>query len=123
MTTKETVQGYLDALKQKGAWQSFFADDVVFLSMTSPVRQVNGKAAFLESAKGFYGMIGSMAIKEVIADGERACALTHYQLRPPVGNPFDSDVAEIFTVKNGKITSFAIYFDLTPYPKPGAPKQ
>jgi ketosteroid isomerase-like protein len=64
-----------------------------------------------------------MSVNELLVDGERACALTHYDLRPPVGNPFVSDVAEIFTVKNGKITSFAIYFDTAPFPSPGASKK
>jgi ketosteroid isomerase-like protein len=43
--------------------------------------------------------------------------LTHYELKHPNGNIFSSDVAEIFTVKNGKITSFEIYFDTAPFPK------
>ncbi len=52
-----------------------------------------------------------------MVDGDKACALTRYQLRPPNGNAFTSDVAELFTVKNGKIDSFAIYFDSAPFPK------
>lgn len=37
---------------------------------------------------------------------------------PPGRAPFASDVAELFTVRDGKIDSFAIYFDTAPYPKP-----
>jgi hypothetical protein len=40
-------------------------------------------------------MITAMKVKGLLIDGERACALTHYDLQPP------SD----------------IYFDTAPYPK------
>jgi ketosteroid isomerase-like protein len=40
-----------------------------------------------------------------------------YELQPPVGPAFSSDVAEIFGVQDGKITSFEIYFDSAPFAK------
>ena len=52
-----------------------------------------------------------------MTDGDRAVALTRYQLGGPGGASFSSDVAEVFSVANGKITSFAIYFDSAPFPK------
>jgi hypothetical protein len=42
--------------------------------------------------------------------------MTHYDLRGPAG-PFTSDVAEVFTIRDGKIHSFDIYFDSAPFPK------
>jgi len=81
-------------------------------------KQVNGKAAALPGLRRFYSMVSTFVVREVIVEGERACALTRYSLQPPNGGPsFTSDVAEIFTVRNDKITSFAIYFDTAPYPK------
>jgi ketosteroid isomerase-like protein len=53
----------------------------------------------------------------LIIDGDQACALTHYRLRSPSGNVFNSDVAEVFHVTDGKVDSFAIYFDTAPFPK------
>ena len=50
-------------------------------------------------------------------EGVKACALTHYQLQAPGGSKFQSDVAELFTVRDGKIDAFAIYFDTAPFPK------
>ena len=121
MTTRETVQGYFDGVTRQQGWEAFLADGIAFTSFTSPVRQVTGKAEFLEATRRFYSMIASLQVKELILDGERACALTHYELQPPGKAPFGSDVAELFTVKDGKIDSFAIYFDTAPYPKqPGA---
>jgi len=117
MTTKETIQGYFNSLKQKTGWESFLSDGMIFTSFTSPIKQVTGKEAYLESTKRFYSMIVSFEIKDLLIEEDKACALTHYELQPPKGNTFSSDVAEIFTVKNGKINSFTIYFDSSPFPK------
>jgi ketosteroid isomerase-like protein len=117
MTTKATIDGYFDSLKQQKAWESFLADDMVFTSFTSPIRQVNGKAAFLESTKRFYSGIITFEVRDLLVDGEKACALTRYQLQRPGMPAFESNVAELFHVRDGKITSFDIYFDSAPFPK------
>jgi ketosteroid isomerase-like protein len=57
-----------------------------------------------------------MQVRDVLVDGNRAVAFTHYNLGGPNG-PFTSDVAEVFEVKDGKIGSFAIYFDSAPFQK------
>jgi ketosteroid isomerase-like protein len=117
MTTRDTVQGYFTCLKQKKGWEPFLSDDMVFNSFTSTVKQITGKAAYLEATKRFYSTIISVTVKDLLVEGEKACALTHYELRPPEGKAFSSDVAEIFKVRNGKIGSFDIYFDSVPFPK------
>jgi ketosteroid isomerase-like protein len=118
MTTKDTVQGYFDCLQRKAEWESFLAGDMVFTSNTIPVKRVNGRDAYLQATKRFYSMIAAMEVRDLIVEGDKACALTHYELRPPTGGPaFESEVAEIFSVANGKIESLAIYFDSAPFPK------
>jgi len=62
-------------------------------------------------------MINAMEVKDLIVEGYKACALTHYELQPPGGRAFASDVAEVFTVQEGRINSFDIYFDSSPFPK------
>jgi ketosteroid isomerase-like protein len=57
-----------------------------------------------------------MEVRQLTVDGDRAVALTRYQLRGPTGD-FTSDVAEAFGVADGKISSFGIYFDTAPFPK------
>ena len=118
MTTKETIQRYLDAIKQKKGWESFLADDIAFTSYTNPVKQLKGRDACLQALKRFYSMVANVSVGDLIVEGDKACALTSYELQPPTGAPaFESDVAEIFSVSSGKIDSFAIYFDTAPYPK------
>jgi ketosteroid isomerase-like protein len=117
-TTKDTIQRYFDRLQQRGDWQGLFADDVVFTSRTSSGRQLRGRDAFVQGAGGFYRMILDAEMRDLIVDGDKACALTHYRLQPPNGGAvFESDVAEVFTVRDGAIDSFTIYFDSAPYPK------
>ena len=116
MSTKEIVQRYFEELTKKGNWESFLSDDLEFTSFTSPVKHVAGKAAYLDSTKRFFSMIRSLEMRDLIIDGTKACAFTGYQLQGPAGS-FHSDVAELFTVTDGKISSLAIYFDTAPFPK------
>jgi hypothetical protein len=62
-------------------------------------------------------MIRSLELRELLVEHDRACALTTYQLQPPTGPAFTSDVAEVFAVRDGKISSLDIYFDSSPFPK------
>ena len=48
-TTRETIKGYFDALAQKKDWGSLLADDIAFTSLTSPVKRVAGKEAYVIS--------------------------------------------------------------------------
>ena len=118
MTTTDTVQGYFASLTQKNGWEAFLSDNMVFTSFTSPIKQLRGRATYLESTKRFYSMITAVEVRDLMVDGQRACALTRYHLQPPGGAPaFTSDVAEVFGVRDGRIRSFDIYFDTAPFPK------
>jgi hypothetical protein len=88
---------------------------MVFTSFVSPIKQVTGKAAYIESTRRFFSMVVSVEVRDLIIEGEKACVLSRYGLRPPKGDAFHCDVAEIFTVKNGMIESLAIYFDTSPF--------
>jgi ketosteroid isomerase-like protein len=62
-------------------------------------------------------MITSVELRDLLVDHDKACALTTYRLQPPGGPAFTSDVAEVFAVRDGKISSLDIYFDSSPFPK------
>jgi ketosteroid isomerase-like protein len=118
MTTRETIQEFFDRLEEQREWESLLSDDIVFTSLTSPVESVSGKDACLQATQPFYSTVKAMEVRDLLVDGERACALTRYEVQPPNGAAtFQSDVAEIFTVRDGRIASFSIYFDPSPYPK------
>ena len=117
MSTRAVVESYLDALKARKEWKEFFRDDVKFVSHVAPPKTVTGRAAFLESSRRFYSMIASVEVSALLVEGDRACALTRYRLQVPNGPSFFSEVAEIFQVADGKISSLEIYFDSSPFPK------
>jgi ketosteroid isomerase-like protein len=117
MTTRDTVQAYFDRLSEKRDWETFLSDDLEFTSFGTPSKHVTGRAEFRESTKRFYSMIKTLTVKDMIVDGERACALVRYELQPPGGPMLESHVAEVFEVREDKIRSFAIYFDSAPFPK------
>jgi TfoX/Sxy family transcriptional regulator of competence genes len=89
MTTRDTIQGYFDSLKQKGAWDAFLANEMLFTSFTTPIKRVTGKGAYLEATKRFYSMIKTLGIRGIVVEGERGCVLTRYELQPP-GGPFST---------------------------------
>ena len=118
MTVRDTIESYYERLGQRAGWDAVFADDVAFTNFASPVRRVAGKEAFLQATRRFYGSVGSLEVRELVVDGAYACALVRYEVQPPNGAPpFESHVAEFFTVDDGKIGAFAICFDTAPYPK------
>ena len=115
-STRATIEAYFAALQAGASWQDHFDDDVVFTSHGTPAKRVAGLGAVVASTRGFYGMIEGVEVHAVLVDGVRACALTRYALRPPVGDPFESEVAEVFDVADGRIVALTIYFDSAPYP-------
>jgi ketosteroid isomerase-like protein len=117
MATKDVLQSYFNCLEAKRGWEDFLAEDMEFISFTSPIKRVSGKRAYLEATKRFYSMIRALEIRGLLVEGEKACALTRYQLQPPVGPDFESYVAEVFEVRNGKIGVLHIYFDSASFPK------
>ena len=117
MTTRETIQSYFDCLGQKQGWEAFLSDAMTFSCFTSPIKRASGKVAYLEATKGFFSMITALEVRDLVVDGKKACALTRYELKPPAGPGFESYVAEVFEVRDGKIASLDIYFDSAPFPK------
>lgn len=121
MTTRQTIDNYFTALTTGNGWQDHLADQVEFINHSAPVTHVTGRDAYVESTQGFYAMAETVDVQEIMIDGNRACVLTRYRLQPPVSDPFISDIAEVFTVDEGKIQSLAIYFDSAPFPTPPPP--
>ena len=121
MTTRETIERYFDRLQQKSGWDASLSEDMVFTTFASPARQVTGRANYIESTKRFFSMISTLEVRDLLIDGDKACAVTRYHLQPPGGPAFVSDVAEVFRVRDGMIMSLDIYFDSSPFPKPPEP--
>ena len=90
---------------------------MTFISHVVPAKLAKGKAAFLDSTRRFYAMIAGIDVTTLLVEGDRACALTRYKLQAPQRPSFDTEVAEIFRIVDGKMAPFEIYFDSAPFPK------
>ena len=106
-TTRDTIQTYFDQL-YAGGWESLIADDIVFVGPSGTTRS---KAAYVEGTNRFKRVAKSVEVRQLLVDGESACAVTHYTLQSPKGNTSVCDVAEILAVKDGKLAASTIFFD------------
>ena len=65
----------------------------------------------------FFKGVRNLAIKKMIIDEDSAFVLVNYELISPKGNKFNADVAEMWSIKNNKLDSIAIYFDTAYFQK------
>lgn len=115
MPTKELVQNYYRSLIQKDDhWQQMYSEDAVF-SDASETLLAKGKAAVIQSFVPFLKGVVDVKIKQMIVEGERACAVIAYVYVNPKGEKLSQDVAEVWRVKNNQLAALTIYFDLTAY--------
>lgn len=109
MKTSELIGKYFAAI-HKGGWEEYIAEDFVFVNSNLD-NVARGKTAYVEGAGRFFRATTSVEIRQMIIEGENACVLARYQLRSPKDNTGVGDVAEILSVKDGKLTSSTIFFD------------
>jgi len=115
MSTKDIVQSYYKSLEEKNdTWKDLYSEDAVF-SDASQLLLANGKKTVLQAFIPFLKGVAGIKIKQLIIEGENACAIISYDYVNPKKERMSQDVAEIWEVKNGKLTKLTIYFDLTAY--------
>ncbi len=106
MTTKEVIDRYYAGIEQKNGWQSVIADDIIF-SSGGQISNDN----YVTATSRFLNLVKASKVRELIIEGNKACAIVSYEIQSPKGNLATCDVAEILTVHNGKINSSSIFFD------------
>ena len=111
-STQELLETYYKGFAEKANWESVIADDFYYIGgdMTKPEPLI-GKQAYIEVIKRFSQVFITMRVKEMIVQGDKACVIGNYDLRFPNGQEQNGNVAELWTVKNGKLQSLTIYFD------------
>lgn len=115
MLIKDLIQSYYDSLNQKDdKWKELYAEDAYFAD-ASKTLVANGKEEVILSFTAFLKGIESVEAKDVIVEGENACAVVHYVYVNQKGEKMEQDVAEVWKVSNDKLSKLIIYFDLTPY--------
>ncbi len=79
------------------------------VAVTGTRRGRNGVADFYAKLAETQELL-SFEPKEFVAQGDKVVALGHYSFRvKATGKQFESDWAEVFTIKNGKIARFQEY--------------
>jgi ketosteroid isomerase-like protein len=115
MDTKYLVQSYYKSLDEKDdKWKDLYLKDAVF-SDASQTLLAEGKEAVIQSFVPFLKGVAGVKLKQLIIEGESACAIIGYDYVNSKGERMNQDVAEIWEVKNYKLAKLTIYFDLTAY--------
>lgn len=115
MATRDLVQSYYDSLSQKNdRWQNLYSNDAIF-SDASQSLNGKGKGAVIQSFVPFLKGVEGVKVRQMIVEGEKACAVVGYNYVNPKGQKMQQDVAEVWETKDGKLAKLTIYFDLIAY--------
>ena len=115
MSAKELIAQYYRSLAAKdNSWQDIWAEDATFAD-ASRTLDAKGKAAVIASFTPFLRGVESVAVKQMITEGDNVCAIVAYRYVNPRGAHLDQDVAEVWRVEGESLKNLVIYFDLTAY--------
>jgi len=115
MSTVEVIKSYYESQRRKDdQWKELWADDAVF-SDASQTLLAKGKEAVIQSFTPFLKGVGDLKVSQMIVEDGKACSIISYTYVNPKGEKLNQDVAEVSEVKDGKLASLTIYFDLTAY--------
>ena len=113
MTIKEMVQNfYNDAEQKNDGWQKNLSEDVLFADADKKT-QSEGKEAFIKLFNNALRFFKSIKVKQMIEEGHNVCTIISYVYVNTKGETMNQEVAEIWKVKESKLTSLIIYLDLS----------
>ena len=115
MTPKELVEQFYDYLVQKNdAWSTLFSENITFADAGMNINQA-GKEGVVNSFNQFLRSVEDIRVRQIIVENENVCAIVRYDYVNSERDKLTQDVAEIWLVKEGKLESLTIYFDITAY--------
>ena len=80
-----------------------------FLLTGTVQKESRGRDAYAKN--NFFKLVRGLRVKEMLAEGDRGCALVSYDLVSPSGKSFSCEVAEFWRVQDRRLASVSIYFD------------
>ena len=104
----ELLNTYYEGIMRKDGWQAPLSDTIKFVSRGAASE---GKSAYVEATTRFLLAVRSATRKEFLVDGDTACVWVTYNLVSPKGSQTAQDVLEIWTERDGRLSSCTIYFD------------
>lgn len=115
MAVPDIIRNFYESLARKNdEWQRDLADDVVFADASQRLH-AEGREAFIQSFTGFLRAVERVEPRQLIVDGDDACAVVSYDYVSPTGARMHQDDAEVWKVVDGKIEALTIYFDITEF--------
>lgn len=113
-TTKELInEFYRSAAAKDDKWQQMLADEVSF--SLAAKKLFTGKESFIKTYTNFLQSVESLEVRRIFIDGDTACAIVGYNYVSPSGGRLQQDDAEVWTVMDGKIVDFTLYYDQAEY--------
>lgn len=110
MSTQTLLKTYYQGIAARSGWQDTISDDFVFTG-AFPGNGSQGKTAYGEVMRRFGRAYETVAVKDAVVDGDKAFSLVTYGAVSPSGNKAAFDIAEIWTVRGGKLASLRVFFD------------
>jgi ketosteroid isomerase-like protein len=104
----DLIGAYYEGVARKSGWEAPLADDITF---SSPAGVIEGKTAYIENNSRFLKAVKSAKPQKTIIDRDTACVWMSYDFASPRGAEMTQDVLEIWKEKDGRLASYAIYFD------------
>lgn len=95
-------------------WENLVADDITF---KGPVDQVSGKEKFIELNKGFFPMVRGYEHLHSFGTNSFASLEGTFKVATPKGNEIALQMAEVYTIEDGKIKSIRVYYDAEEFRK------
>jgi ketosteroid isomerase-like protein len=114
---KAIAVGYLTAMSHASyeAAASALADDVVW--RIGGFVTYAGKEAILTKSRSAASQVDmstvSVEIRNVLADGDFVAIETHLRMNGTNGKPYENYYAHLLEIRNGQITAWREYFDMT----------
>ena len=111
-TTRQILEIYYKGFAKKENWESVLADDFEYVGGDmNNIQPVVGKQSYIEIIKRFSQRFEAMRVKQMIVEGDKASVIGNYDFIFPNGKKINGNVAEFWTVKDGKLKSLTLYFD------------
>jgi len=110
--TRQLLETYYRGFAEKAGWESVIADDFQYIGgdMTNIIPIV-GKQAYIEIIKRFSQRFEAMRVQQMAVEADKAAVIGNYDFVFPNGVKINGNVAEFWTVKDGKLSSLTLYFD------------
>ena len=113
--TKDAIDRFYQSVIQKNDdWQNLWAEDAVF-GDPSGTLHAEGMPAVIQSFTPFLKGVANLKVLQQIIQGADACCVVRYNYVNPKGETMQQDDAEVWQVRDGKLSRLTIYFDLTEY--------